>query len=139
MRARTAARRHRPVFATAPDRQRRLARAIDDIRERFRVVLIDTPPSLGLLTLNALVAADSVLVPLQCEYLALEGLAKPWTRQRALPAIPAESFRTQWKKSARGRRRERPDGTLPRGACVEARPCRDRGYAAVAGCQSARL
>ncbi len=63
-------------LAAAPDRERRLARAIDEIREQFRVVLIDTPPSLGLLTLNALVAADSVLVPLQCEYLALEGLAK---------------------------------------------------------------
>jgi chromosome partitioning protein len=63
-------------LAAAPDRERRLARAIEDVRERFRVVLIDTPPSLGLLTLNALVAADSVLVPLQCEYLALEGLAK---------------------------------------------------------------
>jgi chromosome partitioning protein len=63
-------------LAAAPDRERRLARAIEDVRERFRVILIDTPPSLGLLTLNALVAADSVLVPLQCEYLALEGLAK---------------------------------------------------------------
>jgi len=41
----------------------------------------------------------------------LEGLAKPWTRQRALPAIPAESFRTQWKKSARGRRRDGKDAS----------------------------
>jgi chromosome partitioning protein len=63
-------------LASAPDRERRLERAIEAVREQFRVILIDTPPSLGLLTLNALVAADSVLVPLQCEYLALEGLAK---------------------------------------------------------------
>jgi len=63
-------------LATAVDREQRLKRAISEIREHFRVVLIDTPPSLGLLTLNALVAADFFLVPLQCEYLALEGLAK---------------------------------------------------------------
>ena len=63
-------------LASAPERERRLTRAIEAVREQFRVILIDTPPSLGLLTLNALVAADSVLVPLQCEYLALEGLAK---------------------------------------------------------------
>jgi len=62
-------------LAAAPDREYRLKRAIESIRDQFRVVMIDTPPSLGLLTLNALVAADSVLVPLQCEYLALEGLA----------------------------------------------------------------
>ncbi|HTO55159.1 MAG TPA: ParA family protein [Myxococcota bacterium] len=63
-------------LASAPERERRLEKALAPARERFQVILIDTPPSLGLLTLNALVAADSVLVPLQCEYLALEGLAK---------------------------------------------------------------
>ena len=62
-------------LAGVPDRESQLARAIAPIVDRYRVILIDTPPSLGLLTLNALVAADSVLVPLQCEYLALEGLA----------------------------------------------------------------
>jgi chromosome partitioning protein len=56
-------------------RESRLRQALESIRNDFRVILIDTPPSLGLLTLNALVAADRVLVPLQCEYLALEGLA----------------------------------------------------------------
>ncbi len=63
-------------LATAADREHRLARSLEPIRSLYRVILIDTPPSLSLLTLNALVAADSVLVPLQCEYLALEGLAK---------------------------------------------------------------
>jgi chromosome partitioning protein len=63
-------------LAAAPEREHRLAKALAKARDDYRVILIDTPPSLGLLTLNALVAADSVLVPLQCEYLALEGLAK---------------------------------------------------------------
>jgi chromosome partitioning protein len=63
-------------LAAAPERERRLEKALGPAREQYEVILIDTPPSLGLLTLNALVAADSVLVPLQCEYLALEGLAK---------------------------------------------------------------
>jgi chromosome partitioning protein len=62
-------------LATVPRRERRLADLMAEAREQYRVILIDTPPSLGLLTLNALVAADTVLIPLQCEYLALEGLA----------------------------------------------------------------
>jgi len=57
------------------DRERILAKAIDSVRENFRYIFIDCPPSLGLLTLNALVAADSVIIPVQCEYYALEGLS----------------------------------------------------------------
>ena len=63
-------------LAGVPYRERRLAKFVTAIRDRYKVILIDTPPSLGLLTLNALVSADSVLIPLQCEYLALEGLAR---------------------------------------------------------------
>ncbi|MEW6418068.1 MAG: ParA family protein [Nitrospirota bacterium] len=51
-----------------------LRNAINSIRERYRYIFIDCPPSLGLLTLNALVAADSVIIPVQCEYYALEGI-----------------------------------------------------------------
>jgi chromosome partitioning protein len=58
-----------------PERERRLKRVVDALRPLFDYVFIDCPPSLGLLTLNALVAADSVLIPLHCEYFALEGLA----------------------------------------------------------------
>ena len=58
-----------------PERERRLKRVVDALRPAFDFAFIDCPPSLGLLTLNALVAADAVLIPLHCEYFALEGLA----------------------------------------------------------------
>jgi chromosome partitioning protein len=62
-------------LVTLPRREFRLRTLIDGVRDRYDYIFIDTPPSLGLLTLNALVAADAVLIPLNCEYFALEGLA----------------------------------------------------------------
>ena len=59
-----------------PNREFRLRESIQQIRNDFRFVLIDCPPALDLLTLNALVAADSVLVPIQCEFFALEGISE---------------------------------------------------------------
>lgn len=58
------------------DRENRLNRLISAVKEYFDFVFIDCPPSLGLLTINALTAADSVLIPIQCEYYALEGVTK---------------------------------------------------------------
>jgi chromosome partitioning protein len=63
-------------LAPLSQRERRLARLLAPIAPRFDYVLLDCPPSLGLLTVNALTAADAVLIPLQCEYYALEGLTQ---------------------------------------------------------------
>jgi len=62
-------------LVSADHRDGRLKRLLEPLRDRFDYIFIDTPPSLGLLTLNALVAADSILIPLNCEYFALEGIA----------------------------------------------------------------
>lgn len=63
-------------LVTLPEREFRLRRCLEPIKQEYDYIIIDCPPSLGLLTINSLVAADSVLIPLQCEYYALEGLSK---------------------------------------------------------------
>ena len=81
--------RHLDVLPATPDlagaevelvgkagRERAMARALDTLRDRYDFILIDCPPSLGLITLNMLTAADALLIPLQCEYYALEGISQ---------------------------------------------------------------
>jgi chromosome partitioning protein len=71
-------------LAQAGDREQRLKRSLEEITIDYAYVLVDCPPSLGILTLNALVAANSVLIPLQCEYYALEGLSHLMTTLRLI-------------------------------------------------------
>ena len=58
------------------DREQRLKKALDKIKDRYDYIIIDCPPALGLLNTNALTACNSVLIPVQCEYYALEGLTQ---------------------------------------------------------------
>ncbi len=69
---------------TVPDPNFRLKNALDSIKDNYDVIFIDCPPSLELLTVNALAAADGILVPVQCEYFALEGLADLMTTLRLI-------------------------------------------------------
>jgi chromosome partitioning protein len=63
-------------LVSARSREYRLKEALSEIKESYDYVIIDAPPSLGLLTVNALVASDAVLIPIQCEYYALEGISQ---------------------------------------------------------------
>jgi chromosome partitioning protein len=63
-------------LAPLPQRERRLSRILAEIRDDYDYVVLDCPPSLGLITVNALTAADAVIIPIQCEYYALEGLSQ---------------------------------------------------------------
>ncbi len=63
-------------LVTIPNRETVLKAALECVQERFEIIVLDCPPALGLLTINALVAASSVLVPVQCEYYAMEGLGR---------------------------------------------------------------
>ena len=63
-------------LVTETDRELAMCRALERVRDRYDYILIDCPPSLGLITINMLAAADAVLIPLQCEYYALEGLSQ---------------------------------------------------------------
>jgi len=63
-------------LVAAISRETRLKKALDTVRDNYDYILIDCPPSLGLLTLNSLAAADSVIMPIQCEFYALEGVAQ---------------------------------------------------------------
>jgi chromosome partitioning protein len=78
-----------------PDREFRLRYALRPVRDRYDFVVVDCPPSLGILTVTALVAADSLLIPIQCEYYALEGLSDllatlARVRQNLNPALRIE-------------------------------------------------
>lgn len=79
------------------EREFKLKKLLESVSQQFDYVLIDCPPSLGLLTLNALAAANSVLIPIQCEYFALEGVSELWDtlvkiRRTLNPSLTIEGF-----------------------------------------------
>lgn len=79
------------------DGQKRMAKVLGKVRDRYDYILIDCSPSLGLTTINALNAADSVIIPVQCEYFALEGLGKllstvKMIKSRLNPSLEVEGF-----------------------------------------------
>ncbi|RMH06629.1 MAG: ParA family protein [Nitrospirae bacterium] len=89
-------------LAGVPEREMALHQCLEDVRDRYDIILIDCPPALGLLTVNALVAAQSVLIPVQCEYYAMEGLGRLMqtlerVRETLNPALELEGILlTMW-------------------------------------------
>jgi len=84
-------------LAARSDREQALAKGLTNVKEYYDYILLDCPPSLGLLTLNALTASDSVLIPLQCEYYAMEGLSQlvdtiQLVRKRLHPSLKIEGI-----------------------------------------------
>lgn len=84
-------------LVNVPEREHQLQQHLNAIRDMFDIILIDCPPSVSLLTINALVAADSILIPVQCEYYALEGLSSllntiEQLQQNANPDLKIEGF-----------------------------------------------
>ncbi len=84
-------------LVSADNRERRLEHALTDLRHAFEIVIVDCPPALGLLTLNALTAANAVIIPMQSEYYALEGLAGlldtiELVRRQLNPALAVEGI-----------------------------------------------
>ena len=80
-----------------PDRAKKLKALLESIKDEYNYIFIDCPPSMGILTLNALVATDSVLIPLQCEYYALEGISQlllstNLIRQKYNPSLSIEGI-----------------------------------------------
>ena len=82
-------------LATIEGRERMLASTLNAVGQNYEYILVDTPPSLGLLTLNALVAAQSVLVPMQCEYYVLEGLTSLIATIRRIKSGPNPALRLE--------------------------------------------
>lgn len=81
----------------AQEREYRLKRALDSVADQYQYIFIDCPPSLGLLTINSLTAAHSILIPIQCEYYAMEGLGQLLTtiqliRRSLNPDLQIEGF-----------------------------------------------
>ena len=74
-------------LSTAENRETKLKNALASVRENYDYIFLDCPPSLGLITLNALVATDTFLVPIQCEYFALEGLSQLMSTMRQVKRI----------------------------------------------------
>jgi len=84
-------------FASLPQRERYFFKYFSGLRNGYDFIFLDCPPSLGLITINALSAADTVLIPIQCEYYALEGLAQllktiKLVKQRSNPSLKIEGF-----------------------------------------------